>query len=310
MPSRRKLLFVVCQGMAALVALTVLAEDVPRVTFATKRFGGVQLMTVGIDGSNPVQLTDEADDATQPAWSPDGSKIAYVVGPPPQGKIKIADPDGKNARFLLNEAGAQREPQWSPDGKQLLFTMFEQRNGCFNIFVANADGTGLRNLTDSNKSCGDPAWSPDGSRIAFVSVVSNTPTHLFVMNADGSGQSDVLSRDLSIAVYPTWTPDGRCINFGGPDEKGQLQVRQVHPDGTGEMIITPGPRRHSYASWSPDGRYLAYVADPGSEAGDLCIYDVITGEHRSALFGQVFVQVHRAARPAWIPQNPKANSEK
>ena len=296
--------------LASLLLLSAArAEDVPRVTFATKRFGGVQLMTVGIDGSNPVQLTDEADDASQPSWSPDGSKIAYVAGPPPQGKIKIANADGKNARFLLNEGAPQGEPIWSPDGKQLLFTMFEPRNGCSNIFVANADGTGVRNLTDANKSCGDPAWSPDGSRIAYVSIVGGT-THLWVMNADGSGQSDVLSRGLAIAVYPTWTPDGKCVNFGGPDENGKLQVRQVHPDGTGEMIITPGPRQHSYPSWSPDERYLAYVGDPGSEAGDLCIYDAITGEHRSVLFGIVLVQVHRAARPAWVPQHPKAKSEK
>src|SRR5262249_60951696 len=69
-------------------------EDVPRVTVATHRFGGVQLMTVGIDGSNPTQLTDDPEDATQPTWCPDGSKFAYVAGPVRNGKIKIADADG------------------------------------------------------------------------------------------------------------------------------------------------------------------------------------------------------------------------
>ena len=81
--------FVLCQAITSLIALTAPAEDVPRLSFATKRFGGVQIMTIGIDGSNPVQITRESEEATQPAWSPDGSKLAYVVGPRQQGKIKI-----------------------------------------------------------------------------------------------------------------------------------------------------------------------------------------------------------------------------
>src|SRR5262245_61732490 len=69
-------------------------QDVPLVTVATHRFRRVQLMTVGIDVSNPTQLTNDPDDATQGTWCPDGSKIAYAVGPRLNGKIKVMDADG------------------------------------------------------------------------------------------------------------------------------------------------------------------------------------------------------------------------
>src|SRR6476660_7619067 len=84
----------------AVSGLQALAEDVPRVTVATKRFGGVQLMSIGIDGSNPVQLSNEPDDATQPTWCPDGSKLAYIVGAKSEGKIKIIDANGQNGHVL------------------------------------------------------------------------------------------------------------------------------------------------------------------------------------------------------------------
>src|SRR4029079_646343 len=128
----------------ALNVTQVQAEEVPRITVATTRYGGVQLMTIGIDGSNPVQLINEPEAPTQPAWSPDGSKIAYVVGPLMKGRIKIADADGKNGKYLLDDsAPPQRLPQWSPDGKQIVLAMYIEKNQGHNAFLVNADGTGL-----------------------------------------------------------------------------------------------------------------------------------------------------------------------
>ena len=287
--------------------LQAFAEDIPRVTIATKRFDGVQLMSVGIDGSNPVQITHEPSEATQPTWCPDGSKIAYVAGPTYHGIIKVMDADGKNAHVLFDGTGSQRTPQWSPDGKQIAFSMAMDDNFNYDLFVINADGTGLKNLTNSPIFEADPAWSPDGKKLAYVIAIPGQFPNLCVMNPDGSEQqTDILHRTLNVAVYPSWSHDGKQITFGAPDDNGQIQITQVNSDGTGNTVLTRGPQPHSYAAWSTDGQYLVYVSDPGEEAGDLCIYDVVAGEHRVVLKGEVFQELFRDARPSWEPSASKA----
>ncbi len=277
------------------------AEDAPRVTIATKRFGGVQLMSIGIDGTHPVQLTKEPDDATQPTWCPDGSKLAYVVGPTYEGRIKVMDADGANAHFLFEGGGSQRTPQWSPDGKQIAFSMTTGPDSNYDIFVVNADGTELKNLTNTPIFEADPAWSPDGKKITFAQADDGYP-RVWVMNPDGTEQVDVSGHNLNVAVYPTWTRDGKQITFGAPDDHGEIQITQMNADGTGNTVLTHAPKQHSYAAWSPDGQFLAYVSDPGAEKGDLCIYDVLMGDHRVVLKEQVFQELFRDARPSWEPK--------
>jgi TolB protein len=305
MLSRRNLFFALFQIVVLLTVFTALAEDVPRLTVATKRFGGVQLMTVGIDGANPQQLTNDPDDATQATWCPDGKKLAYVAGPRMQGTIKVMDADGQNVHTLFEGEGPQRTPQWSPDGKQIAFSMRSRdHNNTWNIYVINADGTGLKDLTDSTRFAADPAWSPDGKKIAYATERPGPRIRMWVMNADGTEQTDVLGRDLFVAVYPTWSADGNQLVYGSSTGYQDCQVMQVNVDGKGDTPLTQGPQGHSYAAWSSDGQYLAYVSDPGAAAGDLCIYDVLAGEHRTVLKGEVFQELFRDARPSWVPKHP------
>jgi TolB protein len=296
-------------GMMFCVSDLLLADDVPRLTIATRRFGGVQLMTVGVDGSNPTQLTTDPDDASQPTWCPDGTKVAYVAGPVLQGKIKIMDADGSNAHLLLNSTSAQRTPQWSPDGKQIAFSMREPKNNnSFNVFVVNVDGTGLKNLTDENRFSADPAWSPDGKKIAYASNNPGARIRLWLMNSDGSEQTDVLKRSLYHAVYPSFSRDGKQITYGSSSNASDCQVMQVNLDGNGDTAMTSGVQPHSYAEWSPDGNLLAYTSDPGRFAGDRCVYDVLAGEHRTILTNEVFQELFRDARPSWVPAKKPAEA--
>jgi TolB protein len=293
-------------SIALLLADVVVAEDVPRVTIATKRFGGVQLMSIGIDGSNPVQLTDDTDGATQPTWSPDGKQLAYVSGPKFRGALKIMDADGKNAHQVLEPQGSQRTPMWSPDGKQIAFSMARDAEFNYDLFVVNPDGTGLKDLTNSPEFEADPAWSPDGKKIAFAKIVAGTTyPRVFIMNADGSEQKDVIGHQLNVAVYPSWTSDGKQITYGAPDQNRRVQLMQINADGEGKTALTSGEKANSYATWSADGKLLAYTSEPGALIADLCIYDVATGEHKTVLKGEVFQELFRDARPAWEPKKQK-----
>jgi len=285
---------------------TVLAEDVPRLTFPTKRFGGVQIMSIGIDGSNPVQVTHESDEATQPRWSPEGSNLAYLLGPRQQGKIKICDPDGGNAHLLLDGEGPQRCPCWSPDGKRIAFTMQAAATNLDHIFVVNADGTDLKNLTPSLGYAASPAWSPDGTKIACSSGRPSGHVGLFLMNADGTNLVDLAAKDMGGWVYPCWSHDGKQIAYGFAEGNEKCQLRQINIDGTGDAPLVEGSESHTFAAWSPDGRYLAYVSGPVSDTANLSLYDVLTGDRRVALRAAVFERPYRDGPPSWVPLRPQA----
>src|SRR4051812_22028966 len=280
---------------------TTFAEDVPRLTFPTKRFGGMQIMTIGIDGSNPVQVTHETEDAAQPKWSPDGTKLVYVVGPAEEGKIKICDADGGNARFLCDGDGPQRAPCFRPDGKQILFSMKSAATGKLNLFEVNVDGTELKNLTKDITYVSSVAPSPDGKKIACSSRRPGGTLSLFVLDADGSNRTELVGRDMFGWVYPCWSPDGKQLVYGYSTGQDNCQLRQINADGTGDAVLVEGVRPYSFAAWSPDGRYLAFAAGPISDGADLSLYDNETGDHHVILPHEIVELPYQDGPPSWVP---------
>lgn len=125
----------------------------------------------------------------KPAWSPDGSRIAFARGWGASPRLYLIRPDGSGAKELLTSSA--NNASWSPDSRRLVFD-----NG-HRIAVINADGTGLRYLTNSKTGDTDPAWSPDGRWIAFV-----RHGDLWLMDANGASQR-LLVRN---ATQPAWKP--------------------------------------------------------------------------------------------------------
>jgi uncharacterized protein YjdB len=167
-----------------------------------------------------------------PAWSPDGKKIA-VRGETLEGnyrRIHVVNVDGTNMRVLPNPRASH--PSWSPDGTKLAF------QGNEGVYVVNADGTGAASLIGPAGGA-VPAWSPDGSQLAFVH-----DSTIWVMNADGSG-----ARSLGVVGgQPAWALNGTYIVFaGGP----RSDLDAIKRDGSGLLQLTATDEPEQHPSWRP-----------------------------------------------------------
>ena len=217
-----------------------------------------QLYVVNPDGSGKRAVTTSTPAnpirAFQPAWAPDGNRIAFgnSVGTSAGGGIWIINADGTSGARVPSTAQNDTSPAWSPDGRQIAFVRFAARYN--SLFVVNTDGSGLRQVT-TGISVEDPEWSPDGSRFAFS---GGPASDLYVVNADGSGLRNLTSTEFTNAGNPSWSPDGSRIAYAVLNA-----VRVISPDGGGSSQVVGGLREVWEVSWSPDGKQIAFVNDPG-----------------------------------------------
>lgn len=170
---------------------------------------------VKADGSGLVRLTAWSAEDLQPAWSPDGSKIAYLDQR--DNSIDLMNPDGSGQTRIANTPPDVTGPDWSPDGTQLVFSGGD--NGCGDIYTIHVDGSALTRLTsycDAAAGSGSyradlhPSWSPDGSAIAFERYRKHESA-IFQMASDGSG-STRLTGWSKWALSPAW---GREVPWCG-----------------------------------------------------------------------------------------------
>jgi Tol biopolymer transport system component len=167
------------------------------------------IATIKLDGTGLKRLTGTNRFASDPAWSPNGEKIAFSMFVRGSGGdiFKMDAADGSQKRNLTNTRRAQEsEPNWSPDGKRLAYTSFTEAQGAFDrVFTMSADGTNQTNLTGRDGGW-SPAWSPDGSKIVFSSTNPDTPDFdIFVMNADGTAVTK-LTESGAFDWEPDWQP--------------------------------------------------------------------------------------------------------
>jgi Tol biopolymer transport system component len=160
---------------------------------------------VNSDGTGAQQLTSNPASEQAIAFSPDGSKILFLVDSGGQSDIWTMNADGSSRQNLTSSPARERGASWSPDGGRILFVSNvpapDHINGTLYSMVA--DGTDVRPLTTGTSGL----WSPDGTKIAFSRYDPNTEeSAAYVMNADGTGVT--LIRDTAFVddLVADWEP--------------------------------------------------------------------------------------------------------
>ena len=248
--------------LAAAVTLVPTAEaafpgENGKIAFVSYRYGNAEIHTVNPDGTANANVTNHPARDTEPAWSPDGKKIAFTsnrVDPDPQTcsscntGIFVMDADGTNVQKLTQGMpSADSAPAWSPDGTKIAFKRRQ-------LHTMNADGTNVQQVTTNARlpeGIYSPAWSPDGNWIAFGGVVygeDHVYWYQWMTRPDGS--------DLRVINYgfdANWHPNSRTIVL----DEGPAGFRF---DITGGNYFSYG-WFHYTAAWSPDGGKIVYTRE-------------------------------------------------
>ncbi|MBA2558359.1 MAG: PD40 domain-containing protein [Propionibacteriales bacterium] len=193
------------------------SPDGQRLAFVSDRAGSYDVWRMDSNGDNEVDLSgNAANDCgcfepffvfAQPAYSPDGSKIAStsdLADPGNNLDVFTMDADGSHVQRLTSNAAVDAEADWSRDGREIAFA--SGRDGDLEIFVMNADGSGPASLTRNGATDTQPDWSPDGARFAFTSDRDGNP-EIYVMRSDGSRQHNI-THNPAIDERPDWRPTG------------------------------------------------------------------------------------------------------
>ena len=145
-------------------------------------------------------------DDIQPAWSHDGTKIAFSHALGSGYQITVMDPNGGNVT-VLTDGSSNSDPAWSPDDSKIVFA--SNRDGNYEIWAMDADGSNPVQLTHTDDGANNlPDWSPDGSKIAFKNnhdADGKGDYEIWVMNADGGSPTQLTFNERE-DLRPGWRP--------------------------------------------------------------------------------------------------------
>ncbi len=231
-----------------------------KIAFVSERDGNLEIYSMNSDGSAQTNLTKNAARDFQPAWAPDGSKVAFTSDRSGGNwDIWVVNADGTGVIRLTTDPALDYNPAWSADGTKIAWN--SGRNST-QIWTMNADGTNQVQLTHDTVTDRHPKWSPDGTKIAFESYRGNW--EIFVVNADGTGETR-LTNDTAYDFEPDWAPDGSRIAWRTGRFDGVGDIAVMNPDGTGIVNLTNDPAYDREPGWSPDGAKIVYASVQGGD---------------------------------------------
>ena len=226
-----------------------------RIAYVNRNGRNYRLVVADSDGYGEQTVLSRNSPILSPAWSPDGSHLAYVSFELGKAAVYIQSLLTNQRLLLANYEGSNSAPAWSPDGKQLAIVL--TRDGSSQIYLIHPDGTGLHRITFSGAIDTEPCFSPDGQYLLYTSDQGGTP-QIYRISVDG-GLPERLTFDDGNNFSPRYSPDGKNFVFTHL-ENGRFYIATQDFETGQEQLLTDGgwEKRPSYA---PNGKIVLFATE-------------------------------------------------
>lgn len=235
-------------------AMAAWSPDGTQIAFISYHSSHTQVYTMTSAGGGEAIVSNVMGPAglltfTYPSWSPSGGTITadthwWTSGPPVDAGGIYAFPP--NTGIQLTHNADDHNAVWSPDGTRIAFYRLNSGTNPTgtDIYVMNSGGGGETKLAEGL----NPVWSPDGSKIAFLRDLNGNGFMLYVMNADGSNEVNLMSDldNLGVTWMPSWSPDGTMLTFSWGSN-----IYITNADGTGRIKVTSDNKSAVGPQWAP-----------------------------------------------------------
>ncbi|MFQ5719362.1 MAG: Tol-Pal system beta propeller repeat protein TolB [Acidobacteriota bacterium] len=232
-----------------------------------------EIFVMDYDGNRPVQITNNGSLNLSPAWSPDGSQLAYVTYVTGRPEIHLVDADGRRSRVFAREGDLNSAPEWSPDGSSMVYSA--SRNGNTELVKIDLASSTLTRLTNHPAIDTSPAFSPSGREIAFTSDRSGTP-QIYLMDIDGANIRRV-TREGNYNDSAAWSArvQSRLAYVSRLDGRFQIMLLDIATGATRQLTRRMGNNENP--RFSSDGLHIVFASD---RTGRYQIYSMdLDGQH-------------------------------
>lgn len=259
-----------------------------RIAYVNKTGKRYSLVVADADGHNPQTVLSSSEPIISPAWSPDGTRLAYVSFEKKKPVIFVQSLTSGQRYVLANFKGNNSAPAWSPDGKRLAIVLTHGANA--RLYLINADGTGLQPLTQGSAIDTEPYWSPDGKWIYFTSDRGGSPQIYRISPLGGEAQR--VTFEGSYNVSPQLSPDGKMLVYIRR-EGGRFQVA-VQELASNQVQLLSDYGQDESPSFAPNGRLIIFATSINNRG----ILSVVSADGRVK---QRLSEAGDVREPAWGP---------